>query len=132
MVCALSVYAPLCIKDNTFTIFASAMASGRSPSKLTIKTREIGGVGVNVNVGENVAVAGGGVLLGTRVSVRGGATIGGGGEANDPHDCRKIIKRVNSQLRKMDFRMFLQKEFFFQINGRSIDGRAIERFQDGF
>ena len=132
MVWALSMYAPLCIKDNTFTIFASAMASGRSPSKLTIKTREIGGVGVYVNVGERVLMAGGGVLLGTGVAVRGGAIVGGGGEANDPHDCKKTIKRVKSQLRKTGFRVFLQKRFLFQLNGHSIDGRAIERFLHEF
>ncbi len=130
MVCALRVYAPLCMRDYTFFIFAAEMASGRSPSKLTIKTREIGGVGVNVSAGESVSVAGGGVLLGTRVAVRGGAIVGGGGEANDPHDCRKMTKRVKSQLRKTGFRMFLQKRNLFQINGRSIGGRAIERFQD--
>lgn len=66
MVCAFNVYAPLCINDNTLTMFAAAIASGRSPSKLTINTREIAGVGVDVApaVGRGASAVGGGVLLG--------------------------------------------------------------------
>ena len=112
MVCAFRVYAPLCISDWTLNISASAIASGRNPSKLTINTREIAGVKEKVNVGEGVSVAGGGVPLGTRVTTRGGATVGGVGEANDPHDCKKTITRVKSQLRKTGFRVFLQKRIY--------------------
>lgn len=88
-------------------------------------------MGVNVKVGKGVSVAGGGVPLGTRVTTRGGATVGGVGEANGPHDCKKTIKIVKSQLRKTGFRVFLQKKLP-RVNGHSIDGRAIERFPDGF
>ena len=106
MVCALSVYAPLCINAITFVIFASAMASGRSPSKVTINTREIVGVGVAVFVGTiTSSVAGGGVLLGTRVAMMGGAIVGGGGEANDPHEERKMPSRVKYKIRRIIFKM---------------------------
>ena len=69
-------------------------------------------MGVNVNVGKGVSVAGGGVPLGTRVTTRGGATVGGVGEANGPHDCKKTIKIVKSQLRKTGFRVFLPKKIY--------------------
>jgi hypothetical protein len=76
---ALRVYAPLCMKDITLTMFAAAMASGRSPSKLTISTRRLLGGGIGVMVGVGVAVAGGGVMVGARVcvSVGRGAPVGG-------------------------------------------------------
>ena len=107
MVCALSVYAPLCINAITLTMSASAMASGRSPSKVTINTREIFGVGVTVFVGiMTSSVAGGGVLLGTRVAVMmGGTAVGGGGEANDPHEDRKMPRRVKYKIRRIIFKM---------------------------
>jgi hypothetical protein len=100
------------------TIFASAIASGRSPSKDTINTREIGGVGVNVMVAGITSVGWSGVLLGTRVTACVGAIVGGKGEANDPQDCKKIIKRVKSQLRKTGFRVFLQKRILFKAHQR--------------
>ena len=106
MVCALSVYAPLCINAITFVIFASAMASGRSPSKVTINTREIFGVGVTVFVGTMTSSVAGGVLLGTRVAVMmGGIAVGGGGEANDPHEDRKMQMRVKYKIRRIIFKM---------------------------
>jgi len=75
-------------------MFAARIASGRSPSKLTINTRALFGGGVDVAVGVIVSVAGGGVLLGLGVANCVGALVGGGGEANDPHDDRKIMRRV--------------------------------------
>jgi hypothetical protein len=110
---AFNVYAPLCINAKTFTMFAASIASGRNPSKLTINTREIGGVGVNVIVGGGISVAGGGVLLETGVAVMmGGTTVGGGGEATDPHDDRKITRRVKYKIRRNIFRMISQASAF--------------------
>jgi hypothetical protein len=107
IVCAVSEYAPLCINAITFVIFASAIASGRRPSKLTIKTRSMGGAAVAVNeiVGTrvSVSVAGSGVLLGVRVAVGRGSTIGGETDANDPHDCNKVMKRVKIQICRLMF-----------------------------
>jgi hypothetical protein len=93
------VYAPLCINAITFTIFASAIASGRRPSKLTIKTRSIGGtdVGVNMIAGVGISVAaGGGVLLAVKTAVGGESTVGGREETDDPQPCRKNARRVKS------------------------------------
>jgi hypothetical protein len=112
IVCAFNVYDPLCINDSTLVIFASAIASGRNPSKLTINTREIGGVGVAVFVGTITSAAGGGVLLGTRVAICTGATVGGGGEANDPHEDRKMLRRVKYKKRRIIFRMISQASAF--------------------
>ncbi len=103
MVCALMLYAPRCMSDITFSIFASTMASGRKPSKLTINTRsDFGmGVGAGVIVGAGVSVGkGAGVLLGTGVSVRiTGTATGGGTGANDPQACKRIANKVNIQIR---------------------------------
>lgn len=98
MVCALNVNAPFCIKLSRLTIFAAAIASGRKPSKLTIKTRSTLGKGVGVIVGKGVSV-GGGVLLGLGITNRVGASVGGGGEANDPQDGRKMMSRVKCKMR---------------------------------
>ena len=94
MVCAPNVYAPFCINDNTLFICAAAIASGRSPSKLTISTCSNLGAGVGVIVGRGVSVGGGGVLLGMRVAVVVGIIVGGGrGVAISPHENRKIVSR---------------------------------------
>src|SRR5689334_4612925 len=98
MVWALKVYAPLCIKDNTFFIFAFSMASGRSPSKLTIKTRLTLGAGVNVTVGGRVTVAGGSGVFGTRVSVGSGAGVGTEREANGMQLCKSKVRMVKIQI----------------------------------
>jgi len=101
MVCAPKVYAPVCISDNTLTISASAIASGRKPSKLTINTRWNFGAGVDVAVGRGVAVGWSvGVLIGLGVVVGGGATVGAG-VAGDPHEDRKITNRVKSKARRV-------------------------------
>ncbi len=112
IVCALSVYAPLCINAVTFTMSASAIASGRRPSKLTIKTRSMGGAGVGVNAGKAVSVADGGVLPGVRVAVGRETTIGGEEDAIDPHDCKRIVKSVKIQICRIMFGMILQSLFF--------------------
>lgn len=130
MVCAVRLYAPLCINASTLVIFAAAIASGRSPSKDTINTREMGGVGVDVIVGETVPLTGEGVLLGVRVAVGGGAIVGGGGEANDPHDCRKIKRGIKSRLRRIGFRMFLQY-LFANFIGVSFYSSFAEGFING-
>ena len=78
---------------------ASAIASGRRPSKVTINTREIAGAGVAVSAGVDGSAAAGGTLLGVRVAVRGGAVTSGVGEAPGPQLCRKIAKRVRIQMR---------------------------------
>ena len=98
MVCAPNVYAPVCISDNTLFIFASAIASGRKPSKLTINTCVNLGAGVGVIVGKGVSVGGGGVMLGVRVAVVVG-TIVGGGVALNPHESRKTASRVKVKIR---------------------------------
>ena len=112
IVCALSVYAPFCINAITFTMFAAAIASGRRPSKLTINTRALLGGGVDVAVGVIVSVGGGGVLLGLGVANCTGAITGGGGDANDPHDGRKIMRRVKNKMRRIIFRMISQASAF--------------------
>lgn len=80
-VCAFIVYAPLCINAFTFSISAASMASGRKPSKVTMKTREMGWGGIGAWVGEGVSGAGG-IGLGVRVAVgMGGVAVGVGEEA---------------------------------------------------
>ena len=105
MVCAPNVYAPICINDSTLVIFASAMASGRKPSKLTINTCSNLGAGAGVIVGKGVSVGGGGVLLGVRLAVAVGTIIGGSGVAINPHENRKIVRRVKYKMRLIIFKM---------------------------
>jgi hypothetical protein len=105
IVCAPNVYAPVCISDITLVIFAFAIASGRKPSKLTINTCSNLGAGVDVIVGRGVSVGGGGVLLGVRVAEAVGTIVGGRGVAVNPHDSRKIPRRVKSKMRRIIFKM---------------------------
>lgn len=112
MVCAVRVYAPLCIKEMTLSISAAAIASGRKPSKLMIRTRSILGGGVNVMVGRGASVGGAGVLLGVRVAVTGTGVIGGGESADDPHEDRKSTRmRVEIAIRL--FISFANPEIFW-------------------
>jgi len=83
---------------------ASAIASGRKPSKLTISTCVNLGAGVDVIVGKGVSVGGGGVMLGVRVAVVVG-TIVGGGVALNPHESRKTASRVKVKIRRKIFKM---------------------------
>jgi len=102
MVCAPNVYAPVCISDSTLLIFASAIASGRKPSKLTINTRSNPGAGVDVIAGWGVSVAGSDlVLIGLGVAVGGRSIVGGVGVDRNPHDWRRIMSRVKSTLRRI-------------------------------
>jgi hypothetical protein len=89
MVCAVSVYAPLCINAMTLSISAAAMASGRSPSKVTMRTRSILGGGVKVGVAAGVTVEGGRVLVGVMVGVGNSVAVGGGVGVEVPHEERK-------------------------------------------
>lgn len=66
MVCALREYALDCINAKRFVIGAFSIASGRRPSKLTIKTRLANGRGVGVTVA--VAVGRAGVALGVSLA----------------------------------------------------------------
>ena len=99
MVCALNVYAPVCISDKTFFIFAFAIASGRRPSKLTINTRLTFGAGVDVNVGRIVSVDGGREVLGIRVPVGGGTIVGVGEDPNPP----QLVKNAARQIKPRNF-----------------------------
>ena len=133
MVCALSVYAPLCISASTFSMFASAIASGRKPSKVTINTRTIGGAGVNVVVGMGVSVSDGGVVLGVKVAIGGESFIGAEDEALVPHDCRNSMKRVKTQKCRIMFEMmpyflfarFAVMSFYYELAKSFIDRNAI-------
>jgi len=60
---------------------------------------------MGVTVGKGVSVAGGGVLLGLGVAVGGAAVIGGRGVAMNPHDTRKIMRKVKCEMRRIIFRM---------------------------
>jgi hypothetical protein len=60
---------------------------------------------VEVAVGRGVSVGGGGVLLGVRVAVVVGTTVGGRGVAINPHDSRKIMRRVKGKMRRIIFRI---------------------------
>ena len=94
IVCAVSVYAPVCINAITFVMFAASIASGRRPSKLTINTRVLFGGGVDVAVGVIVAAGGNGVLLGRGVANGVESIVGGGGDAMNPHEERINARRV--------------------------------------
>ena len=104
MVCALNVYAPVFINDNTLSILAAAIASGRNPSKLTINTRVLFGGGVDVTVGMGVAVYGNGVLLGMGVGNCAVTIAGGVGAANASQDDRKTTSRVRYKIRRIILR----------------------------
>jgi hypothetical protein len=67
---------------------------------------------VEVAVGRGVSVGGGGVLLGVRVAVVVGTTVGGRGVAINPHDSRKIMRRVKGKMRRIIFRMLYPISFF--------------------
>jgi len=95
MVRALRVYAPLCIKVNTLTMFAAAIASGRRPSKLIINTRSLLGRGTGVIVGVDVSVGGGGVMVGVLVDVKVGAIVGVAVETDDPQASKKTRRTIN-------------------------------------
>ena len=72
------------------------MASGLSPSKLTINTRLTFGVGVTVSVGRGISIRGDSNVLGMRVCVGGGAMVGVGEEATNPQLCRN--RKVKIQI----------------------------------
>jgi hypothetical protein len=86
-------------------MLASAMASGRKPSKLTINTRLKFGAGVPVGAGVSVA-GGGGELLGLAVAVGAKTVVGGRGAANKPQDSMKNVRNVKFTRRLVIFGLF--------------------------
>jgi hypothetical protein len=75
------------------------MASGRKPSKVTIKTRSMGNVGADVGVGSGISVTGTACgVTGVRVAVGmtgAGSTVGS--EAGAPHPSNRNAARVKIQ-----------------------------------